>query len=114
VVPVVGIAIDQKGDHMAPDETKADSPPGINPVSAPAQPPKATNPAAVKKAVALGKEILKQPEKTKADAARAMFELISGEPREIIIQAFVDGAGLTPKGAQTYFYNCRRKSKKDE
>jgi bisphosphoglycerate-independent phosphoglycerate mutase (AlkP superfamily) len=68
----------------------------------------------VKKAVALGKEVRKQSEKTKADAARAMFELISGEPREIIIQAFVDGAGLTPKGAQTYFYNCKRKSKKTE
>lgn len=76
------------------------------------EPVKLTNPATVKKAVVLGKEIRKQPEKTKADAARAMFELISGEPREIIIQAFVDGAGLTPKGAQTYFYNCRRKANK--
>jgi len=64
----------------------------------PAQPPKAVNPGAVKKAVALGKEIRKQPEKTKADAARPMFEPIAGEPREIILQAFVDGAGLTPKG----------------
>jgi len=33
------------------------------------------------------------------------------KPREIIVQAFVDGAELTPKGAQTYFYNCRRKVK---
>jgi hypothetical protein len=68
-------------------------------------------PDEVKKAIALGKEVRKQPEKTKADAARAMFELISGEPREIVVQAFVDGAGLTPKGAQTYFYNCKRKMK---
>ena len=80
----------------------------------PAEPAKPTNPAAVKKAVALGKEIRKQPEKTKADAAREMYALISGEPREVIVQAFVDGAGLTPKGAQTYFYNCRRKAKKSE
>ena len=78
------------------------------------EPAKPTNPAAVKKAVALGKEIRKQPEKTKADAAREMYALISGEPRNIIIQAFIDGAGLTPKGAQTYFYNCRRKAKKPE
>ncbi|MGH8284937.1 MAG: hypothetical protein ACRETT_04130 [Steroidobacteraceae bacterium] len=41
-----------------------------------------------------------------------MCELISGEPREITVQAFVDGAGLTPKGAQTYFYNCKRKARK--
>ena len=38
--------------------------------------------------------------------------LIADEPREVIVQAFVDGAGLTPKGAQTYFYNCRRRAQK--
>jgi hypothetical protein len=97
---------------MIADETKTD----ISTLTAATtvQLPKATNPAAVKKAVALGKDVRKQPEKTKAGAARAMFELISGEPREIVIQAFIDGAGLTPKGAQTYFYNRKRKSKKAE
>lgn len=78
------------------------------------EPVKPTNPAAVKKAVTQGKEILKQPEKTKADAARVIYAMIAGEPRDIIIQAFIDGAGLTPKGAQTYFYNCKRKAKKAE
>jgi hypothetical protein len=78
----------------------------------PPQPPKAINPAAVKKAVAAGKEVRKQPDKSKADAAREIYALISGEPREIIIQAFIDGAGLTPKGAQTYYYNCKRKAAK--
>lgn len=73
---------------------------------------KPINPAAIKKAISAGKEMTKQPEVTKADIARKMYETISGEPREIIIQAFVDGAGLTPKGAQTYFYNCKRKAKK--
>lgn len=71
---------------------------------------KPTNPTAVRKAVALGKDMRKQPEISKADVARKMFETISDEPREVIVQAFVDGAGLTPKGAQTYFYNCRRKA----
>ncbi len=78
--------------------------------AAPQQPVKATNPAAVKKAVAMGKEMRKAPDTSKADVARKMFETIADEPREIIVQAFVDGAGLTPKGAQTYFYNCRRKA----
>jgi len=73
---------------------------------------KPVNAAAVKKAVATGKEMSKQADVTKAEVARKMFETISGEPREVIIQAFVDGAGLTPKGAQTYFYNCKRKAKK--
>ena len=96
---------------MSPEETKTEGPAATTQAATPAQPPKATNPAAVRKAVALGKEIRKQSEKTKADAARAMFDLISGEPREIVIQAFIDGVGLTPKGAPTYFYNCKRKSK---
>jgi hypothetical protein len=76
------------------------------------EPAKPVNPAAVKKAISLGKEMGKQAEVTKADVARKMFELISGEPREVIVQAFVEGAGLTPKGAQTYFYNCKRKAAK--
>jgi len=71
---------------------------------------KPTNPAAVRKAVALGKDMRKQPDMSKSDVARKMYETISEEPREVIVQAFVDGAGLTPKGAQTYFYNCRRKA----
>ena len=74
--------------------------------------PKPTNPAAVRKAIALGKDMRKQPDTSKADVARKMFETISEEPREVIVQAFVDGAGLTPKGAQTYFYNCRRRAEK--
>ena len=67
----------------------------------------------VKKAVTLGKDMMKKgDEVTKADVARAMYELIHTESREVIVQAFVDGANLTPKGAQTYFYNCRRRMKK--
>lgn len=70
----------------------------------------AKNPANVKKAVALGRELIKsKPDATKADVALAMFELLTDEPREIVAQAFVDGAGLTPKGAMTYFYNTKRK-----
>jgi ribosomal protein S24E len=75
-------------------------------------PVKPTNPAAVRKAIALGKDMRKQPDTSKADVARKMFETIADEPREVIVQAFVDGAGLTPKGAQTYFYNCRRRAEK--
>lgn len=86
--------------------------PEASPVPANQEPAKPVNPAAVKKAISLGKEMSKQAEVTKADVARKMFELISGEPREVIVQAFVEGASLTPKGAQTYFYNCKRKAAK--
>jgi uncharacterized protein YjgD (DUF1641 family) len=66
----------------------------------------------VKKAVTLGKEMTKKGEVTKADVSRKMYEIIKDESREVVIQAFVDGAGLTPKGAQTYFYNAKRKMAK--
>ena len=74
-----------------------------------------TNPKNVanyKKAVALGKDLSKTPDITKAEVARKMFELIQDEPREVIAKAFVEGANLTPKGAMTYVYNIRRKMKK--
>jgi hypothetical protein len=66
----------------------------------------------LKKAIALGKDMMKKEDVTKADVARKMYELIKDESREVIVQAFVEGASLTPKGAQTYFYNCKRKMSK--
>ena len=71
------------------------------------------NPTNYKKAVSLGKEMIKKPDVTKADVARKMFELIMDEERDVIAQAFVEGATLTPKGAMTYVYNIRRKWKKE-
>lgn len=73
---------------------------------------KPTNPSAVKKAIQLGKDMQGQPEVSKADIARKMYETLSGEPREVVARAFVEGAGLTPKGSVTYYYNCKRKAAK--
>jgi hypothetical protein len=70
------------------------------------------NPEAVKAAIVKGKEVIAAGG-TKADAARAMFEMMPGEVRETIVEAFIAGAGLTPKGAPTYFYNVVRQSKKN-
>ena len=71
------------------------------------------NPVEYKKAISLGKEMSKNPDNTKADVARKMFELIKDEKREVIAQAFVEGANLTEKGSMTYVYNIRRKMKKE-
>lgn len=68
---------------------------------------------AIKKAIADGKALIAEG-KTKADAARAMYPQISTESKEIIIAAFVEGATLTPKGAQTYWYNCKRRASKEK
>jgi hypothetical protein len=67
----------------------------------------------IKKAIADGKALIAEG-KTKADAARAMYPQISTESKETIIAAFVEGATLTPKGAQTYWYNCRRRASKEK
>ena len=65
-----------------------------------------------KKAVALGKELSKTPDITKAEVARKMYKLIEDEDRTIVAMAFVEGANLTPKGAMTYVYNVRRQLRK--
>jgi len=67
----------------------------------------------VQKAVALGKEMMKNgDEVTKVEVAMVIYEQIHEESREVIVRAFIEGANLTPKGAQTYFYNCKRKFRK--
>jgi hypothetical protein len=59
-------------------------------------------------AIADGRALIAQG-KSKADAAMAIFRLIGDCPQEAVIQAFIEGASLTPKGALTYWYNCKRK-----
>jgi hypothetical protein len=66
---------------------------------------------AVATAVAAGRSLIEQG-KPKIEAAMAIYIALEGEPQEAVIRAFVDGATLTEKGAQTYWYNCRRKLRK--
>ena len=47
--------------------------------------------------------------KTKVEVAMAIYRHLNECPQEVVLQAFVEGASLTPKGALTYWYNCRRK-----
>lgn len=51
---------------------------------------------------------------SKADAARAIFELIREESREVVIQAFMEGATVTEKGSPTYYYNINRQFRKSQ
>jgi hypothetical protein len=71
--------------------------------------PKPVNAAEYKKAVTLGKELAKKPDMTKAEIARQMYPLISGEDKKVIAQAFIEGAGCTEKGALTYVYQATHK-----
>jgi len=65
------------------------------------------------KSIAKGLEVISSGG-SKADAARAIYEMIRDEVRDVIVQAFVDGATLTVKGAPTYFYNVKRQIERKE
>lgn len=69
------------------------------------------NTPAIQSAIAQGKVLIAEG-KSKADAARSIFDAIKGESKEVIVAAFVEGATLTPKGALTYWYNCKRRASK--
>lgn len=73
---------------------------------------KSANPANFKKAISTGQEMTKKGGVTKAEVARAIYDLVKDEDRDVIVQVFIEGCGLTPKGAMTYVYNVRRKLKK--
>ena len=62
----------------------------------------------IQQAIADGKALISEG-KSKADAAMAIFRLIGECSQETVVQAFIEGASLTPKGALTYWYNCKRK-----
>ncbi|OAI44279.1 hypothetical protein AYO42_04995 [Rhizomicrobium sp. SCGC AG-212-E05] len=79
----------------------------MTPAQNPAPFPKET----VKAAVAEGKALIKEG-KTKVEATTAMFAKLKTADRETAVAAFMEGAGLTEKGAVTYWYNCRRKASK--
>ena len=73
--------------------------------------PQPFNAAAVEQAVLAGMTAISDG-KTKVQPVNAMFPLIATEPKNIILRAFIDGAGLTEKGALTYLYNVRRAVKR--
>lgn len=65
----------------------------------------------LKQAIAEGKQLIKEG-KTKVEATTAMYAKLKAADRETAVAAFQEGAGLTEKGAVTYWYNCRRKAGK--
>ena len=69
-----------------------------------------SNSKTIQDAIKIGQDLIKK-EMTKAEASMVMYRLLheGGCDQETIVDAFVKGASLTPMGARTYFYNCRRK-----
>lgn len=66
-----------------------------------------TNQEQYSSAVAKGLEVIASGG-SKADAARAIYEMLLDESREVVVKAFIEGATVTEKGSPTYFYNVRR------
>lgn len=70
------------------------------------------DPDRVQKAILEGRALIEQG-KTKVEASMAIYRLIEDQPQEIVVQAFIDGASLTQRGALTYWYNCRRRKARE-
>ncbi len=68
---------------------------------------------AVQHAIEQGLSLIKDG-KSKADAARAIYDLLESQGKDVIVAAFVAGATLTEKGALTYWYNCKRRKAKEK
>jgi len=66
------------------------------------------NAEAIDKAINAGKAIIAE-KKPKIEAAMSIYVSLLGETQDTVVSAFIEGAALTPKGAVTYWYNCRRK-----
>ena len=46
---------------------------------------------------------------SKIAASIAIYNQLKDMPQQTVVDAFIAGASLTPKGALTYWYNCRRR-----
>lgn len=95
-------------------KVKPDEAPAAEPTKVEAAEPKKIDltKEPIKGAIAQGLELIHSG-KSKADAARAIYGVLKDEQKEVIVAAFVAGATLTEKGALTYWYNCKRKAKKE-
>jgi hypothetical protein len=65
----------------------------------------------VEQAIASGKALIGSG-KPKIEAAMYIYVALLGHSQDDVVSAFIEGAALTPKGAVTYWYNCRRKHKR--
>ena len=70
-----------------------------------------SDPELYKRAINEGRDQLVQ-HRSKAAAARIIYHLLHNESRDVVLQAFIEGADITIKGAPTYYYNITRKLKR--
>lgn len=64
--------------------------------------------ALIDKAVEAGRNEIADG-KSKIEAAMVIYRMLETVDQQTVIGALVKGASLTPMGATTYWYNCRRR-----
>ena len=67
----------------------------------------------ITKSIQDGQKVIKDGG-TKVEASMTIFRVIHDLDQETVVKTFIEGASLTPKGALTYWYNCRRKLRKEQ
>ena len=77
-------------------------------INSPRSPSAPIDPERLKQALSIGLKTLKDTG-SKAAAARAIYDLIYMESRDVILQAFIHGATVTVRGAPTYYHTISRK-----
>lgn len=66
------------------------------------------DPVRIEQAISAGQATLTDG-KPKVEAAMVIFRMLEDADQQTVVGAFIQGANLTPMGAVTYWYNCRRK-----
>jgi hypothetical protein len=70
------------------------------------------DPGLFSNAIDAGRTIINEG-KPKIEAAMAIYRMLEHVDQQTVVGALIEGANLTPMGAVTYWYNCRRKLTKE-
>ena len=74
--------------------------------------PDQIDPTLITNAIEAGLEIINDG-KPKIDAAMVIYRMLENLDQQSVVGALINGANLTPMGAVTYWYNCRRRLNKE-
>jgi hypothetical protein len=70
------------------------------------------DPTLINSAIDAGQSVLSEG-KPKIEAAMTIYRILENIEQQTVVSALIKGANLTPMGAVTYWYNCRRRLSKE-
>lgn len=74
--------------------------------------PEQVDPTLITSAIDAGQSIITEG-KPKIEAAMVIYRMLEHLDQQTVVGALINGANLTPMGAVTYWYNCRRRLNKE-